>query len=76
MSKTQRIPFGHAMQQSRVEIIPAHLPEAGGKHERTFRTHQGRLTQAPADHSITSKEMRVTSIEGGAEVRPVLFFRG
>lgn len=37
--------FGRAMQQLGVEMIAAYSPEARGRSERMFRTHQDRLTK-------------------------------
>ena len=44
VSKTQLTQFGRAMQQLNIEMIPAYSPEARGRSERMFRTHQDRLT--------------------------------
>ena len=35
--------FGRAMARLGIEMIPAYSPEARGRSERAFRTHQGRL---------------------------------
>jgi hypothetical protein len=45
VSKTQLTQFGRAMQQLGIEMIPAYSPEARGRSERIFRTHQGRPTK-------------------------------
>jgi len=45
--------FGRAMQQLGIEMIPAYSPEARGRSERTFATHQGRLPQELALAGIT-----------------------
>jgi hypothetical protein len=37
--------FGQAMNRLGVEMIPAYSPEARGRSERAFKTHQGRLPQ-------------------------------
>jgi transposase len=37
--------FGRAMQQLGIEMIPAYSPEARGRSERAFRTHQDRLVK-------------------------------
>ena len=37
--------FGRAMRQLGIEMIPAYSPEARGRSERAFGTHQGRLPQ-------------------------------
>jgi len=56
VSKTQLTQFGRAMQQLGIEMIPAYSPEARGRSERMFRTHQGRLPQELAAHGITTME--------------------
>ena len=35
--------FGRATTQLGIEMVPAHSPEARGRSERAFGTHQGRL---------------------------------
>lgn len=56
VSKTQLTQFGRAMQQLNIEMIPAYSPEARGRSERMFRTHQDRLTKELAAHHISSME--------------------
>ncbi len=56
VSKTQLTQFGRAMQQLGIEMIPAYSPEARGRSERMFRTHQDRLTKELAIHNITGME--------------------
>ncbi len=46
--------FGNAMKRLGIEMIPAYSPEARGRSERAFGTHQGRLPQELALASITS----------------------
>jgi transposase len=46
--------FGRAMKQLGVCMIPAYSPEARGRSERMFRTHQDRLTKELAKHRITT----------------------
>ena len=46
--------FGRAMKQLGIEMIPAYSPEARGRSERVFRTHQDRLPKELALHGITS----------------------
>jgi Winged helix-turn helix len=46
--------FGRAMKQLGIDMIPAYSPEARGRSERTFGTHQGRLPQELALAGITS----------------------
>lgn len=48
--------FGRAMKELRVEMIPAYSPEARGRSERMFGTHQGRLPRELALHGITTIE--------------------
>jgi len=48
--------FGRAMHQLGIEMIPAYSPEARGRSERNFRTHQGRLPKELADEGITTME--------------------
>jgi transposase len=45
--------FGRAMQQLGIEMIAAYSPEARGRSERAFRTHQERLVRELALHGIT-----------------------
>lgn len=45
--------FGRAMQQLGIEMIPAYSPEARGRSERMFRTHQDRLPKELAAAGIT-----------------------
>jgi transposase len=45
--------FGQAMQRLGIEMIPAYSPEARGRSERMFRTHQGRLPRELALAGIT-----------------------
>jgi transposase len=45
--------FGRAMHQLGIEMIPAYSPEARGRSERTFATHQDRLVKELAIFGIT-----------------------
>lgn len=45
--------FGRAMAQLGIETIPAYSPEARGRSERMFRTHQDRLVKELAEAGIT-----------------------
>jgi transposase len=45
--------FGRAMKQLGIEMIAAYSPEARGRSERAFSTHQGRLPQELALAGIT-----------------------
>jgi transposase len=56
VSKTQLTQFGRAMKQMGIEMIPAYSPEARGRSERAFGTHQGRLPQELALHEITTMD--------------------
>ncbi|WP_115336909.1 ISNCY family transposase [Legionella londiniensis] len=53
VDKTQYTQFRRAMRQLGIEMIPAYSPEARGRCERQFRTHQGRLPKELALHGIT-----------------------
>lgn len=46
--------FGRAMAQLGIEMIPAYSPEARGRSERAFGTHQGRLIKELAAKGITT----------------------
>jgi transposase len=46
--------FGRAMKQLGIDMIPAYSPQARGRSERAFGTHQGRLPQELALAGITS----------------------
>lgn len=48
--------FGQAMARLGIEMIPAYSPEARGRSERMFRTHQGRLPQELAARGITEMD--------------------
>jgi transposase len=48
--------FGRAMQRLGIEMIPAYSPQARGRSERVFRTHQGRLPQELELAGITDME--------------------
>ncbi|MDH4285882.1 MAG: ISNCY family transposase [Gallionella sp.] len=48
--------FGRAMEQLGIEMIPAYSPEARGRSERAFGTHQGRLPNELAAADITDME--------------------
>jgi hypothetical protein len=54
VDKVNLTQFGRAMKQLGVCMIPAYSPEARGRSERMFRTHQGRLTKELAKHRITT----------------------
>ena len=48
--------FGRALKHLGVEMIAAYSPEARGRSERAFRTHQERLPKELAMHNITTME--------------------
>lgn len=48
--------FGHAMHLLGIEMIAAYSPQARGRSERAFQTHQGRLVKELALHGITTME--------------------
>ena len=48
--------FGRAMRQLGIEMIPAYSPEARGRSERVFRTHQDRLLKELALVGITDMQ--------------------
>ena len=48
--------FGRAMRQLGIEMIPAYSPEARGRSERAFKTHQERLPKELALKGITTME--------------------
>ncbi len=56
VDKTNPTQFGEALKRLGIEIIAAYSPEARGRSERAFGTHQGRLPQELALHSITDME--------------------
>jgi transposase len=53
VDKHQLTQFGRAMRQLGIEMIPAYSPEARGRSERMFRTHQGRLPKELSAEGIT-----------------------
>jgi len=54
VDKNHLTQFGWAMQQLGIELIPAYSPEARGRSERMFRTHQGHLPKELALTGITT----------------------
>jgi hypothetical protein len=54
VSKTQLTQFGRAMKQLGIQMIAAYSPQARGRSERAFQTHQDRLVKELALHGITS----------------------
>lgn len=53
VDKSNPTQFGRAMQQLGIEMIAAYSPQARGRSERMFLTHQGRLPQELALNGIT-----------------------
>lgn len=56
VDKTNLTQFGRAMHQLGIEMIPAYSPEARGRSERAFGTHQGRLPNELAAAGIVDME--------------------
>ncbi|MDQ5984521.1 MAG: ISNCY family transposase ISVisp7 [Syntrophus sp. SKADARSKE-3] len=56
VSKTQLTQFGRAMRQLGIQMIAAYSPEARGRSERAFLTHQDRLPKELALHRITEMD--------------------
>ena len=56
VSKTQLTQFGRAMKHLGIQMIAAYSPEARGRSERAFRTHQDRLVKELALHNITTMD--------------------
>jgi transposase len=56
VSKTQLTQFGRAMKHLGVQMIAAYSPEARGRSERAFKTHQDRLVKELALHGITDMD--------------------
>ena len=56
VSKTHPTQFGRAMKHLGIEMIPAYSPEARGRSERNFSTHQGRLPKELALQDIITME--------------------
>ena len=56
VDKVHLTQFGRAMKQLGIEMIPAYSPEARGRSERAFGTHQGRLPQELVAAGITTLE--------------------
>jgi hypothetical protein len=54
VDKTHLTQFGRAMANLGIEMIPTYSPEARGRSERAFATHQGRLPKELAAAEITS----------------------
>lgn len=53
VDRSQLTQFGRAMRQLNIQMIPAYSPEARGRSERMFSTHQARLPKELALAGIT-----------------------
>lgn len=79
VDKTQYTQFRRAMRQLGIEMIPAYSPEARGRCERQFRTHQGRLPNELVALGITElqkanqylKEVYMSAFNAEFMVKPV-----
>jgi transposase len=56
VDKSRPTQFGRAMAQLGIEMIPAYSPEARGRSERAFATHQGRLPRELAAAGVTEMD--------------------
>jgi len=56
VDKERLTQFGRAMHQLGIEMIPAYSPEARGRSERVFRTHQERLPKELVMHGIITMD--------------------
>ena len=56
VDKSRPTQFGRALQSLGISMIAAYSPEARGRSERAFRTHQDRLPKELILHGITSME--------------------
>lgn len=56
VDKVNLTQFGRAMKHLGIEMIPAYSPEARGRSERAFATHQGRLPKELVAAGITTLE--------------------
>lgn len=56
VSKTQLTQFGRAIKHLGIQMIPAYSPEARGRSERAFETHQNRLVKELAFYGITDMD--------------------
>ena len=56
VDKNNPTQFGRAMRYLGIDMIPAYSPEARGRSERAFGTHQGRLPKELAYHGITDMD--------------------
>ena len=63
VDKTNLTQFGHAMKRLGIDMIPAYSPEARGRSERAFRTHQERLPKELVAAGITDLESANQSLQ-------------
>jgi len=56
VSKTNLTQFGRAMANLGIQMIPSYSPQARGRSERAFATHQDRLPKELVAHGITTME--------------------
>jgi hypothetical protein len=56
VDKVNLTQFGKAMQRLGIEMIAAYSPQARGRSERAFKTHQGRLPQELASAGIKTMQ--------------------
>jgi len=56
VDKVNLTQFGRAMRQLGIDMIPAYSPEARGRSERAFRTHQNRLVKELAAAGIADMD--------------------
>lgn len=56
VDKVNLTQFGKAMSRLGIEMIAAYSPQARGRSERAFKTHQGRLPQELASAGITAMQ--------------------
>jgi hypothetical protein len=56
VDKSSLTQFGRAMRQLGIEMIAAYSPQARGRSERAFSTHQGRLPKELKLHEINTIE--------------------
>jgi len=68
VSKTQLTQFGRALKHLGIQMIAAYSPEARGRSERAFLTHQDRLPKELALHGITDMDAANRYLE--KEYRP------
>lgn len=65
--------FGRAMHQLGIEMIAAYSPQARGRSERAFGTHQDRLVRELAFYEIMTKELNRSWWKGFREHLELFF---